>query len=178
MLTLFDYANELLELNKEPLQTWDKQRFYSSVAFGLVEELLEFLLAFYEPHVDKWRTGVVKEAGDVLAYVVLVLASSTDEWEFNAKTISRWVSKVYESNHSQQYTDVLTAAQTMAGLFKRYFREQQEVSSSAVAMCLNTVLSELTPHGITLADIAEANLKKLKDRANRGQLFQGTGSDR
>lgn len=173
MLTLFDYANELLDLNKEPLQTWDKQRFYSSVAFGLVEELLEFNEADHEFYniSPTLRTDkrLLKEAGDVLAYVVLVLAAQ----ELTPDQMVLEYNKYLDS-----FTSPLAAASAMAGLFKRHFRENQSVPVASVFFCLNTVLSELSPHGITLADIAEANLKKLKDRANRGLLFQGTGSDR
>lgn len=170
MLNLFDYASELLKLNKEPLQTWDRQRLYSSFAFGLVEELLEFTEVIANPSnpIDKQ----VKEAGDVLAYVVLLSAAHG--------LTPEQIAEEYQI-HTESFDSTLTAASTLAGLFKRLWRENQSVPVAAAFFSLNTVLSELAPHApheITLANIAEVNLKKLKDRANRGQLFQGTGSDR
>lgn len=169
MFFLSDYICKLLELNKEPLQTWDNQRLYSSFAFGLVEELLEFNEVNEKMFTVADLKSLTKEAGDVLAYVVLVLIAQ-------GLTSNQIAVEYYE--HLESFSSPLAAASTMAGLFKRDFREHQIVPVAKVLFCLNTVLNELAPHEITLADIAEANLAKLTDRANRGVMFKGTGEDR
>ncbi len=177
MQTLYNYARQLVELNLEPLQVWDKTTAYASFSFGLVEELLEYHEAKFD-----YETGlcelpvVIKEAGDVLAYVVLCLAA-VSEFEFFGD-IAADVEIKFVENTGYLKRDVLESACELAGSFKRFFREQKPVPVVQVVTAMQTVLDDLSPHSITLADIAEANLTKLKDRAIRGQLLQGQGSNR
>lgn len=174
--TLKTYVTQLLKLN------WQKMTeinfgFLPSISLGFAEELFEFADVM-KKETPVALTDVTKEAGDVFAYGVLLLAS------FNVGDMSKVIDAVvndyvYAADEDDlTFDDLCLFSSASIGNLKRIFREQAEFDPLAVIAVLEIVRASVAPLTITLADICETNIRKLTDRSNRGVMFQGKGDNR
>lgn len=181
-MTLYEYILQLLNLNRSRLDSFRNHRYYASVLVGIAEEMQEFY--------NKARSSspeLIYEAGDVLAYVVLSTAArlfdSHRSLESLAKATEQALSAKLFVNDPTFPEDVykfLSAhVETLLGRIKRYFRENEPIDALFLADCFFiTHLVLLHTSKVSFSEIAQANIEKLTNRANKGTLFVGSGDSR
>lgn len=189
MLSFTDYRQQLLNLNKDYLINYKTPLDYTKLGnahrfadlgFCLVEELLEFSeastardYALFDPRNDStsvhYYSNVVKEAGDVLAFVTLLTDALgyTEELEqFIAGKLSVYPDSPPEMAHN------------LSRSFRQWFRKGVPVEANQIIQALASVLRVCDDHSITLAEIMQVNLDKLVSRFERDTLFTGAGDNR
>lgn len=161
--TLDGYVKGLAKLNETHVTPGQMPtiQVFNSLAWGLVEERLELALA-------TTKDSILKEAGDVLAYATLLLLCVFDETNV-VSLLTNALDTVKPTNHALAF----------ASNIKRHNREGQVFDWVLVMPILKSALVvAATAHKFSIADVAEANLLKLIDRADRGVMLKGSGDAR
>jgi hypothetical protein len=160
MLNVYlDYVQSLAELNSSIVTPgiMPEPSVLNAFAWGFVEELEEYAEAKAEQK--------IKEAGDVLAYTTLLLLCAAEVQDV-AEVLCYWCKGGF------------TGLSFFSNM-KRINRENQSIDWANVLCGWTDVLRNAgNLHSLTFADIAEANISKLKDRAERKVMFSGSGDDR
>lgn len=156
-----EYVQGLAELNAQYLtpDQMPTSEVFNALAWGLVEEMEEYL------HADE--TQVLKESGDVLAYAALLLLCVATVEE---------TADLLESAHK---TNGMFSSLDFYSNLKRVNRENDWFNWTNVVRAWSFVYNHAhAVHSLTFAYISQTNLTKLRDRANRGLLFKGSGDAR
>ena len=172
-MNYLEYAQSLLELQSPTgVQKPTNFRYYAAISFGFVEELHEYIQA------QENQGDVLAEAGDVLAYGMLLVMSREASYQsfpdFTRTTVNPAevfsISETYdfEPNH-------LKYPGYFSRKFKRYFRENANVSVLEIAAA---TLLVIVSSGYTFDQVAQANINKLQSRFDRGVLMKGSGDNR
>lgn len=158
----FTYVQELSALNLTHVQPGQMPTLtvFNALAWGLVEEREEFLRATSEER-------ELLELGDCLAYTTLLLlcVASVED-----------VAELLERGTEFKYDELKFFAN-----LKRINREMEKFDWAQALACWSSLflaLPEFKFHRFSFAEIAEANIQKLKDRYNRDVLFKGSGDKR
>lgn len=152
------YVQELSVLNLPHVQPGQMHNpiIFNSLAWGLLEEREEY-------YASTNKSDDLFELGDCLAYTTLLLlcVASVED-----------VAELLERG-----TKVAFSSLKFCGNLKRYNREKEEFNwVQALASWCDVFNTDL--HSFTFAEIAEANIQKLKDRYNRNVLLKGSGDKR
>ena len=173
-MLLKDYCQQLLLINQPRFTNSNNARYLSTICFGVVEEFSEWL----EKQDD------IKEVGDILAYVTLTIASiiyrspayqNDLSFESLSEDTSAIVNACIANFNSESAELEITLIIDFAGHIKRHFREGLDLRWSTIVSPLAFALAR---SGFDLGDVAQANINKLNDRAERNQLFSGSGDNR
>lgn len=177
-MTLYEYVQAVLRLNRAAIKPQSNARVFSSYTWGVIEEILEYVAA-ETPEKD------IEEAGDVFCYCVLVLLSmewlnpthfSTGVWEEN---ICQAVANILDGGIAEgdSLNNVLSAGKRYSARMKRYYREGVQIDMDLVADVFATTKDSVLSldNTLELSDILENNIDKLEGRAQRGTLFAGSG---
>jgi NTP pyrophosphatase (non-canonical NTP hydrolase) len=179
MSGLNDYQQEIVRISKLFKTPEDRKLVvYMAGLFGETGEvvtLLESPIFGYELDMQ----ALVKELGDVLAYLALI----ADSFSFSLQDIVP-ISKHDDISENQKlvaYQIRLTVSSSkVSERLKKHFRDNK-LDKQALAKELGNVLNFLTLianyFGFTLEEIANHNLIKLDAREQKGTL-QGSGDDR
>ena len=136
----------------------------STFGFGLIEELGELKEAI---NTDK----SIYEAGDVIAYIVLLLYSIDVSEEL--------ITLMLEDTHEAiplNLPDVYAEAASIAGELKRYFRGDDNVDMDLIcSKCFNIIDYCYFIVGHDLGTIVELNKLKLEKRLSNVGTFIGRG---
>lgn len=181
------YVTSLVDLNYDKIQTRQNSAYYAAINIGLVEELLELAEA---EGVD----GNVKEMGDVIAYTTLIIVSnqlsnglhlySNDIMDSLVTEASDTLTYTFGNRPTAEYPTHL--ALQVASTAKRFFREGEIITDVFVANVAamayeNTRLNlehRYLPQMLTIEEVLQANIDKLRKRRQDGLLFQGRGDNR
>lgn len=167
-----EYCEQLLELQTPTgVQKPTNFRYYAAISFGFVEELAEFLSA------TSGDGDMLKEAGDVLAYCTLLIMSRELGYQSipnDERTITNTVA-IFESNDNYTLSvDINDYPGYFSGKFKRYFRENANVSVIDITAATIEIINS---SGFSFSDVAQANIDKLSSRFARG-VMHGSGDNR
>ncbi len=159
-----EYVQWLITTNLKQLQLADDSDFgtpelMANFGFGILEEYFEYTKATVE--------NQPKEAGDVLAYFVLLSVSLG----FSRDHVSARLASTATEKSLNSKVDEL------AGALKRVFRgdgSPAEVEMCAYSLLLWTIGSVSIP----VEALADLNRTKLTDRLERLGTFEGSGDNR
>lgn len=163
------------------------------LGLGAVDEIGELIEKIYDlqnqPEIDHDRSGLIGEAGDVYWY----LANLSARLGLTEKLVLSKDTGGYNHNHRPSFTDAVWAyerAQTslmpnaaeLAGLLKKTIRGDKTDKRRYIQGVIASMLSDLDMILSALqltspTEVAKANLRKLFDRKERGQL-KGDGDNR
>jgi hypothetical protein len=165
------YVSRLLELNKDHLPATAKTT--ASFYWGLLAEVMEVEACI-------GNDAMLLEVGDTVAYFTLCLYASGYSLDIASLIETAW--------EFPQAADLSELIESYASNIQRYYRENAPVKYSFMRCFLAHVFCLLqleppfevdgNPVNYELADVLEANLRKLEDRAARGLLTKGKGSYR
>ena len=165
------YVHSLAKLNSAHITpgVMPKASVFNAFAWGFVEEIEEYAQASVEQKIN--------EAGDVLAYTTLLLFCVEHEPEDE---------NAPKPDSITEISDLLSWWST--GHFNKldYYSNLKRVNREGTMFWWANVLLGWTDvlrdaqkvHSLTFAEIAQTNIAKLQDRAERKVLFAGSGDDR
>jgi len=183
--TLDNYVPELLKLNERKLKLTgeDFDNWRTAMAFGFLSELLEFQEAVLSYEIsDGTYDQIVKEAGDVLAFAVLLLANVRWYSTFDLAKVIKDTQDTINSLSTPDLTDAVGVSVEITKTAQSFYRSAMRaegINADIVYRMLTLVINVVTAGcEVYLEDITEANITKLKKRAANHNLFTGEGSDR
>ena len=159
-MELSTYVSWLIDSNRAITGEPDLRKFAVTYGFGLIEEYGEFIA---EVGSEEARA---KEAGDVLAYTVLLLHTFDDTNDSIVKTISNGV------------TQKPAIGANVASYLKRFYRgDELDVSDD---LAFTKLLREhltwvINQTGLSVETIAIINKHKLEKRLSNTGTFKGKG---
>jgi NTP pyrophosphatase (non-canonical NTP hydrolase) len=174
-----EYYDAIIGLNESYLLSNDYSRLITLFGFGLIEETTEFFLALESAS----EADIIKEAGDVLAYTVLLLevVNRNGTTLGTEAVINRFehamslfdIGKAFGANEKQ---DVMSTILGLAGNLKRAVRGDEHLDVKSALTPLAIVVSALA--NVSDSDIMSANIQKLVSRKQKNTLYSGRGDNR
>lgn len=182
-LTFAEYTRQLLMLNAEIIRSASDTRCFSSIAFGLAEELLELHEVAYDDNAEETKVERTKELGDVFAYATLLMLAI--EMDNDIHTMANDPIASLVDAVADEFTNALSSpvrssltelALDVTGAFKRYYRQERDISIAFVAEV--AIGASFTQDDLDYPLVLATNINKLKDRSKRGMLNKGSGNNR
>ena len=158
------YVTELSKLNESYVTPAIMPNFkvFNALAWGLIEEYYEYFDS--GTNVEN-RT---KEAGDVLAYITLLLLTLNC-----VNDVAELLDLVDQSAFNFE-----VCLLSYCSNLKRINREGESFNWTVALALFDFVLADIKTYGVDFKTVAETNLDKLYDRYRRDVMFSGSGDSR